>query len=132
MPRQSGGITLIKQKQRRILLADQDEQVLADYHAYFNKHGYEVVTCRDGVSCADALRNRSADVMVLDPDLPWGSGDGVLALMGEGDLPSVPVILLAAPSPRRFPSGRFPIRAFLTKPVMPDHLEETIVWAVSN
>ena len=113
-------------------LADRDEQSLDRFRAYFAGQGYEVLTCGDGLSCAAALRSGSPDVMVLDPDLPWGSGEGVLALMGDGDLPAVPVILLAAPSPARFPPGRSPIRAYLPKTIAPDHLEQTVCWALRN
>ena len=36
-----------------------------------------------------------ADVLVLDPSIPWGYGDGVLAMMHqEPDIPVMPVIVL--------------------------------------
>ena len=36
-----------------------------------------------GLECAARLRECVPDVLVLEPQLPWGGGEGVLAMMGE-------------------------------------------------
>ena len=36
-----------------------------------------------GLECVARLRERVPDVLVLEPQLPWGGGEGVLAIMGE-------------------------------------------------
>ena len=54
-----------------------------------------MATARDGLACVAQLREFRPAVLVLDPALPWGWGDGVLARMREeADIPTVPVILL--------------------------------------
>jgi DNA-binding response OmpR family regulator len=49
----------------------------------------------DGVQCLNAARDRVPDVLVLEYELPWGGGDGVLArLREEIPLASVDVVLV--------------------------------------
>ncbi len=79
----------------RVLIADPDEYLLDNYRDYLEQHGSEVATATNGVECIDRLREFGPDVLVLEPSLLWGGGDGVLAVMHEEqDIPSVPVILL--------------------------------------
>ena len=61
---------------------------------------------------------------MLNPELPWGQGGGVLALMEEEpDVPNVPVLILAAHRERvRQCAGR----AFCQKPLAPSDLVEHI------
>jgi CheY-like chemotaxis protein len=80
----------------RVLIADRDQQMRDVYARGLISYGYEVATATDGLNCLAALRNFSPDILVLDPDLPWGGGAGVLARMHEEtDFPYVPVIVLA-------------------------------------
>ena len=54
------------------------------------------------------------DVLVMDPSLPWGGGDGVLAMMYEDPgIPVVPVIVLTdARIECPVPNGPLPDRRF--------------------
>ena len=81
----------------RVLIADANERMRAIYSQGLADYGFEVATAADGLDCMTALRDFAPEALVLDPDLPWGGGAGVLARMHEEvDLPYVPVILLAA------------------------------------
>jgi DNA-binding response OmpR family regulator len=81
----------------RILIADADEQMRAVYANGLVDYGFEVATAADGLNCIAALRDFVPTLLVLDPELPWGGGAGLLARMyEEADLPYVPVILLTA------------------------------------
>ncbi len=118
-------------KPHRIVLADRDAGLLADHGTFLARQGYEVAVCSDALACLELLRSFRPDLLVLDPDLPWGQGEGLLSLMRDGDAPTVPVVVMSdhpAP-PRRFPVGRFPIRSFLPKRVAPARLEDNIRWA---
>jgi carbon storage regulator CsrA len=80
----------------RVLIADADECLLESYRTCLEHQGFVVITATSGLECVARLRDSSPDVLVLDPALPWGGGDGVLALMAEEpDVPRVPVIALA-------------------------------------
>jgi DNA-binding response OmpR family regulator len=80
----------------RVLIADPDESLFDSYREYLEQEGLTVVTATNGLECIERLRDSSPDVLVLEPELPWGWGDGVLAMMQEEpDVPVVPVIVLS-------------------------------------
>jgi CheY-like chemotaxis protein len=103
----------------RVLIADPDEMLLAAYRAFLAGEGVEVRTVTNGLECLDALRHGRPDVLVLDPDLRWGSGLDVLALLGE-DVPAAPVLILTS-RPEQVAESAVPVRdyALLIKPVPP-------------
>jgi DNA-binding response OmpR family regulator len=79
----------------RVLIADGDESLLAYYQEQLGYHGFLVTTATGGVECVEKLRRCAPDVLVLEPSLPWGGGDGVLAMMHEApDVPLLPVMVL--------------------------------------
>jgi DNA-binding response OmpR family regulator len=113
----------------RVLLADGDEWLLASYRTFLFGNGFEVATATNGLECLTQLRDFIPDILVLDPEMLWGQGDGILALMQENaDVPQVPVILLAA---HDGPEGRalraaYPRCVYHVKPLAPERLEATI------
>lgn len=81
----------------RVLIADTDQSLLNSYRECFARNGFEVATAVSGLDCVAKLRRFNPDVMVLELDMPWGGGVGVLALMHEGyNVPPVPVMVLTA------------------------------------
>jgi DNA-binding response OmpR family regulator len=65
------------------------------------------------------------DVLVLEPQLPWGGGDGVLTMMGEE--PQFTTVLVMVLTSCRDPRilkaiTRFPVSDFQLKPLSPDRL----------
>ena len=80
---------------QRVLLADPDPCLVRGYVRRLQEEGFSVTGVTDGLACVAVLRESPFCVLVLDAKLPWGGGDGVLALMAEEpDIPSTPVILL--------------------------------------
>jgi CheY-like chemotaxis protein len=78
----------------RVLLADHDPSLRSLYSRGLPLLGFEVATAASGLDCVAMLRSFRPDVLVLEPDLLWGQGEGVLARMREdADVPSVPVLL---------------------------------------
>ena len=47
------------------------------------REGFELATASSGLEGLDLLRQRAPDVLVFDPQLPWGGGDGVLDIMAS-------------------------------------------------
>ena len=91
--------------------------------------GFDVITAANGLECVAALRAFAVHLLVLDPELLWGWGDGVLAVMCEqSDVPMVPVIVLSSGNnPRAVDSlPAFPICDHQVKPLPPDQLAERI------
>jgi len=119
----------------RVLLADGDEWLLASYRAVLCRNGFDVATATNGLECVDQLRTFLPNVLVLEPEMLWGQGDGILALMQENDdVPQVPVLLLAA---RDGPEARalgaaYPQCTYRLKPLAPKQLEETICWLLDR
>lgn len=65
-------------RQPRILVVDDDEQVRNVLQTQLQSPGWEVVTVADGQQALDALEERVFDVMILDQAMPGLSGIDVL------------------------------------------------------
>ncbi len=82
---------------QRLLIADWNFASATRYSAYFSDVGYWVDTAANGLDCLTTLRRAGADLLVLDQEILWGRGEGVLAcLRGELQRDPIPVVLLAA------------------------------------
>lgn len=113
------------QRTIRVLMADPDESLLALYREPLLREGFELVTAASGLECLARLRECETDVLVLEPLLPWGGGDGILALMGEDpDLAVIPVMVLTTCRSAYTLNGvtRFPVSDYHVKPLAPDRL----------
>ena len=114
----------------RVLVADPDEYLLRCYHDYLEQRGFQVMTVTSGLECVERLRATDWDVLVMDPSLPWGGGDGVLAMMNEDPgIPSVPVIVLTDARDRSvlYRMAPFRIDDFQTKPLSSKRLAQRIL-----
>lgn len=112
-----------------VLIADPDEYLLDHYRDYLEPHGFKVATATTGVDCVEGLRECAPDVLVLEPSIPWGWGDGVLAMMHEEpDIPVVPVIVLSYGRDRGvlYRLAPFKIDDYQVKPLQPRRLAERI------
>lgn len=112
----------------RVLIADPDESLLAEYREH-SQEGFDVVTALNGLECVDRLREQVPDVLVLEPQLLWGGGDGVLAVMhNDLDLATVPVMILTSCTDRGVLDdiARFPISDFHPKPLSPANLASRV------
>ena len=113
----------------RVLIADSDEYLLNSYREYLEQHGFEVATATTGLECVERLRDYEPDLLVLEPSIPWGGGDGVLAMMQEeSDIPVVPVIVLTYGCDRGvlYRLAPFTIDDYQVKPLRPTRLAERI------
>lgn len=66
-----------------LLIAESDAELRGIYDGLSSMLGYHVETAADGLECWSKLRARSPDALVLDVDILWGGGDGVLARLQE-------------------------------------------------
>ena len=79
----------------RVLMADPDASLPPVYREPLLREGIDLETAVNGLDCVARLRERVPDVLVLEPHMPWGGGDGVLAIMGEVPrFASIPVMVL--------------------------------------
>lgn len=113
----------------RILIADRDEYLLAAYRERLTQHGAHVATAATGLACLDRLRDFAPDVLVLDPAMLWGGGDGVLAILHEEPQIRPAAVLLLTHGGNRsllYQLSSFRVDDYQVKPVSPQRLLERI------
>jgi DNA-binding response OmpR family regulator len=80
-----------------LLVADDDEDILALVQFRLSRSGYEVVVARDGEEALRLAREQQPDLAVLDWMMPKVSGLDVLrAIRAGADTAHIPVVLLTA------------------------------------
>ena len=112
-------------KHVRVLMADPDQSLHPVYRGTLFEEGFELVTAASGLECVARMRERVPEVLVLEPQLPWGGGEGVLAIMGEvPQLATVPVMVLTScRDPRLMEAvARFPVSDYQLKPLAAERL----------
>lgn len=114
----------------RVLIADSNWKLLGRYELFLEESGLEVATASTALQCVELLRDFEPDVLVLEEELPWGQGDGVLDLMQtEPDVPVRPVIVLSArPDAEGLHRvGRIEVAEYHQKPLSPKSLREAVL-----
>jgi CheY-like chemotaxis protein len=94
VPDQSEPAARPADKQRTILLVDDEDQVLQTTRTMLEESGFTVVTAADGVEGVEVFRNQAArlSAVVLDMNMPLMDGAEAFRQMHR-IAPSVPVIL---------------------------------------
>ncbi len=114
---------------QRILLVDVDEPLLKSYADGLTEAGFEVATATDGLECVEQLKKFDPDLLVLEPLIPWGQGDGVVSYMREeADVPLVPIVVLTSGTDllEDYQLPKFPVLERHQKPLPPAALVKTI------
>jgi CheY-like chemotaxis protein len=112
-------------EQRLILIADDDEDILALVKAVLERSGHEVVAVGDGAEALASVRARRPDLAVLDITMPHVDGLEVLRrLRADAETTALPVVLLSAQAQeadvaRGFATGA---SAYVKKPFSPREL----------
>jgi CheY-like chemotaxis protein len=84
-------------ERRRVLVVDDEPDVLLLCRVNLEFEGYEVVEASDGEEAMERLREQSFDVMLLDVMMPRTDGWQVLeAVKADDDLKDLPVVMLTA------------------------------------
>jgi response regulator RpfG family c-di-GMP phosphodiesterase len=112
----------------RVIFADPDESLLAAYRELL-RNEFHVATAPDALKCVRRLRHVVPDVLVLEPQLPWGGGEGVLSIMrDEPSLQDIPVMILTACRDPQILKRVAPFRIsdYHVKPLAPAHLATRI------
>ncbi|MBI3550493.1 MAG: response regulator [Elusimicrobia bacterium] len=82
---------------RRILIADDDPDILAMLSLRLLKAGYDVVKAAEGSLVLALVRETKPDLVILDYFLPNVKGDEIcLQIKADSALRAIPVILLSA------------------------------------
>ncbi len=82
---------------QRILVVDDDREVVRLMRAYLERAGYEVLVAYDGETAVHTLRREKPDLILLDLMLPGKDGWEITRLMrGDPALAAIPIIMLTA------------------------------------
>lgn len=113
--------------EKKILVADIDENVMLMMEAALSVKGFYVTTARSGKEAFNRIRKEHPDIVILDTALPEISGYQVVQKMrGAEDLKKIPVIIMSEKAQMRELFTSAEIHAFLVKPVVPKVLMKEI------
>ncbi len=115
----------------RVLLVDDDAQVLRAYARVLDVAGYTVRTASGGRAAADVLETESFDVIVSDIRMPDMDGMELLRRIREHDLDVPVVIMTGAPAVETAAEAiQYGAFRYLLKPVPPKQLDQILESAV--
>ena len=82
---------------QRVLIVDDDKEVVRLMRAYLEQAGYEVLVAYDGETAVHNLRRDKPDLLLLDLMLPDRDGWDITRLVrGDPALAHIPIIMLTA------------------------------------
>ena len=81
----------------RVLIVDDDKQIVRVVRAYLEREGFDVQYAYDGETALHIIRRERPDLVVLDLLLPGRDGWEITRIMrGDEALASIPIIMLTA------------------------------------
>ncbi|MFP4437551.1 MAG: response regulator transcription factor [Chloroflexaceae bacterium] len=82
---------------QRILVTDDDHQIVRLVRSYLEQAGYQVLTAADGATALRIIRTERPDLIILDLMLPDRNGwDITRVVRGDENLARIPIIMLTA------------------------------------
>lgn len=114
---------------KRILLADDEEDIKAVVKLYLESRGFEVMTAFDGLDAISMADAEQPDLILLDVMMPVMDGFEVARkLKSNSKTSSIPIIMLSAASTadsirKGLEAGA---RDYIVKPFEPQKLEQMI------
>jgi two-component system, OmpR family, response regulator MtrA len=115
--------------QARVLVADDDDDILALVKAVLEREGHEVIAVHDGAQALESVQAKSPDLVVLDISMPELDGLEVLRrVRAEAVTRDLPVILLSAQAQEADVERGYAIgaSAYVKKPFSPRELAERV------
>ncbi len=111
---------------KKILLVDDEPDILKVVTFRLRKTGYEIITAEDGQKALDLIKAQRPDLVLLDLNLPIIDGSEVCKqVKADDELKSIPIILLTATSSmNKIADKAKEIKAddYLIKPFDPEEL----------
>lgn len=114
---------------KRILLVDDEEDVVKVVGGRLSQWGYQTVVATNGQEALEAVRRQPPDLILLDLKMPVLSGrDACHELKADPQFAGIPVILMTSSTGVAVEEEQRAIRAdgFVLKPFEPAELSATI------
>ncbi len=112
-----------------LLIVDADAESSQTIREYFRQNGFDVETATNGLECLAKLRHIEPQILIVNLEILWGGGDGVLARMREdADVPQVAQVLATGFDPPAVLADRsgVPRSSCFQKPFCLNELRERI------
>ena len=110
---------------KRLLIVDDEPNLLRALEAYLTTAGFEITTARSGVEALVKLAQAVSDLIISDIRMPGMSGYELARQLHDSARTAlVPIVFLTAKgeSEDRIEGFRAGVDAYLTKPFIPDEL----------
>ncbi|WP_294621194.1 response regulator [uncultured Roseovarius sp.] len=104
---------------KKVLLIEDEPNIIEAISFILSRDGWDVKTHANGHDAMDAVRDRAADLIILDVMLPGRSGFDILKdIRADGALSDTPVLMLTArgQDKDREMAARVGANRFMTKP----------------
>jgi DNA-binding response OmpR family regulator len=126
-------MTTARLQGKKILIVDDDEDILSSIDLAMRAEGAATETVTDGNEAVSAFREGIPDAVVLDMMLPKRSGFLVLEKMKQQSEPPVVVMITANQGKRHMAYAEsLGVDAYLVKPVPLQRLVEVVVQLLSD
>ena len=109
----------------KILVVDDEQDIVTIIGKVLKKTGYEVTTAKDGLECIDKVSREQPDLILLDNIMPNMDGPAVLTkLKASKETQDIPVIIITAVTDRKFITSaqKGGADAYIIKPFEPEVL----------
>jgi CheY-like chemotaxis protein len=81
----------------KILLMDDDAELLETASQLLTQRGFEVVTHRDSLNRLNMVRLHQPDLVLMDVNMPFVPGDEIVKLLkADPDLCEIPILLFSS------------------------------------
>jgi len=114
----------------KVLIADDEEEILDLMKKKITQEGYDVVTAHDGQEAWDKIKSESPDMLILDITMPKMSGLEVLKELRENNPLDkwIPVIIVSAAAELEDVQKGYSLEAdhYITKPCSMDDIKKAI------
>ena len=124
---------------KKILVVDDDPNIVKLVKTRLEAHNYEVIGAEDGEECMQKVLSDKPDLIILDILMPKADGYDVLIGMKEikalsGKIPVIPVIVLTALSDPRVKGmiEKEEIRDYIVKPFNAEDLLAKVKTALGE
>ncbi len=120
-------------RRKRVLIADDDLDLLTALSVRFKKEGFDVIATADGYQAFTFTSNLKPDVVILDINMPCGDGFSVHQRLRDNRLLlSIPIIYLTGDNSSRVHilAAKMNAYAVILKPFDSEELMATVRQAV--
>jgi len=108
----------------RILVVDDEPEIVKTVGLRLKASGYEVLTAGDGIQATSIAMHDHPDVIILDIGMPAGDGHLVAKRLRDSVKSMIPIIFLTAHTSKEDYEKAFEegVAKYITKPFRPEEL----------